>query len=99
MKNNKPLLWQHTILPIISLFTSLSTLICCALPALFVTFGMGAILSSLVSTAPWITFLSEYKVIIFKISAFLLVLGCFFQFKMRNAPCPADQQKQNLACC
>ena len=38
----------------LSLFTSLSTLLCCALPSLFVLLGLGATVASLLSQAPWL---------------------------------------------
>ena len=40
---------------------SSGTLVCCALPALFVTVGAGAALSSLVSAVPQLVWLSENK--------------------------------------
>lgn len=59
----------------LSLFGSLSTLICCALPALLVTVGMGASLAGFISIFPQITFLSEYKEITFSVAGFLLLLA------------------------
>jgi hypothetical protein len=45
----------------LSLFTSFSTLICCALPALLVALGAGAVLSTLVSHVPQLVWVSEHK--------------------------------------
>ena len=42
---------RETGAPTIALLTSLSTLICCTLPAVMITLGMGAALSSLTSNA------------------------------------------------
>ena len=39
---------KDIIIPLISLFTSFGTLICCALPALLVTIGSGAVFSYLI---------------------------------------------------
>ena len=84
---------KQTLLPMLSLFTSLGTLMCCALPALLVTIGMGASLAGLVSAAPWITALSAYKTIVFAVSGIMLALAAFMQWRARNAPCPIDPAK------
>ena len=47
-----------------SLFASTSTLICCALPAIFVAIGAGATFASLVSSFPFLITLSKYKLYI-----------------------------------
>lgn len=85
-------LWKQTILPFFSLFTSLGTLVCCALPALFVTFGAGAALAGLVSNVPWLISLSEHKALIFGIAGMLLLGTGVLRFINRNAPCPVDPQ-------
>jgi len=59
--------WSQTLVPILTLFTSFTTLVCCAFPALFITLGMGATLAGLIGIIPWITKLSDYKLIIFGI--------------------------------
>lgn len=91
--NEQPSLWQQTILPSLSLFTSLGTLLCCALPALLVTLGMGATLAGVVSTAPWMTAISEHKTAVFIVAGILIVFSAFMQWRARNAPCPADPLK------
>ena len=83
-------LYKQTLLPMLSLFTSVGTLLCCALPALLVALGMGAAMAGFVSTVPWITALSEYKPIVFAVSGVLLALATFMQWRARNAPCPPD---------
>ena len=88
---------KHTLLPTLSLFTSLSTLVCCALPALLVTLGAGAALAGLVSTAPWLVALSKYKVWTFGVSGLLIILAGLLRWQARNLPCPVDQT-QNKAC-
>ena len=93
MANNEPSLWRQTILPSFSLFTSVGTLLCCALPALLVTLGMGATLAGFVGAAPWITAVSEYKGIVFTVSGILIASAAFMQWRTRNAPCPADPAK------
>ena len=45
-----------------SLFSSFSTLICCALPSVLVLLGMGTTVASLLSAAPWLVSLSRHKI-------------------------------------
>lgn len=81
---------KQTLLPTLSLFTSFGTLVCCALPALFVTLGAGAALAGLVSAAPWLVALSKYKAWTFGVSGAMILLAGFMRWKARNAPCPID---------
>jgi hypothetical protein len=74
----------------LSLFTSSGTLVCCALPALFVALGAGAALSSLVSAVPALVSLSEYKEAVFVFAGVMLALGGWLQWRSRYAPCPID---------
>lgn len=83
-------LYKQTILPTLSLFTSLSTLVCCALPALFVALGMGAVVAGVVSAAPWLVWLSDHKKGVFAAAGFMLMLSAYMQWKARFAPCPVD---------
>lgn len=86
-------LYKQTLLPMLSLFTSVGTLICCALPALLVGLGMGAVMAGLVSNVPWITALSAHKPIVFAVSGAVLALSAFLQWRARFAPCPAEPAK------
>jgi len=93
MSNPEQSLWQQTILPTLSLFASTGTLLCCALPALLVTLGMGAALAGFVSAVPWITAITDYKLAIFIGAGFMLGLSSVMQWRGRYAPCPADPAK------
>ena len=64
----KPISSKNLIVPSLSLFTSLGTLLCCALPSLFVAIGAGAVLAGLISNMPFLIVLSKYKIILFIIS-------------------------------
>tara|TARA_B100001989_G_scaffold252853_1_gene236591 strand:+ start:3906 stop:4304 length:399 start_codon:yes stop_codon:yes gene_type:complete len=86
-------LWRQTILPTLSLFASMGTLLCCALPALLVTLGMGAALAGFVGTFPWITAISDYKAYVFAGAGIMLAAATFLQWRARYAPCPADPLK------
>lgn len=58
-----------------SLFTSVSTLLCCALPSLLVLFGLGASVASMLSFMPWLATLSHYKRWAFSVSGILIALS------------------------
>ena len=71
-----------------SLFSSFSTLICCALPSVLVLFGMGTAVASLLSAAPWLVSLSRHKVWTFSIAG-TLIAGSFVMTYV-IAPCLRD---------
>lgn len=75
---------------ILSLFTSGSTLICCALPATMVAIGSAATLTSLVSHFPQLIWISEHKALVFSLAGAMLAIAGYLQWQVRNAPCPAD---------
>ena len=77
-------------LNVFSLFTSFSTLICCALPALLVTLGAGAVLSTVVSNVPQLVWISNHKPEVFGLAGLMLLVAGYFQWRSRHAPCPAD---------
>lgn len=71
------------------LFTSSATLVCCALPIILVTLGLGAVSASLFSTLPFLVTLTHYKLAMFIVSAVLLGLGGWALFRS-NRHCPID---------
>lgn len=77
----------------LSLFTSTGTLICCALPALLVSLGAGAVMAGLIEAVPQITWLGKHKGIVFSIAGILLLISGAWQWHARNLPCPADKAK------
>jgi mercuric ion transport protein len=58
-----------------SLFSSFSTLICCALPSVFVLLGLGTTVAALLSAAPWLVTLSKHKVWTFSIAGVLIAIS------------------------
>jgi hypothetical protein len=82
--------WKEKFVAGASLLTSASTLICCALPALFVTLGAGATLAGLVSAYPQLVWFTEQKKWVFLMAALLLLAGGWLQWKARNTPCPVN---------
>jgi hypothetical protein len=81
----------------LSLFTSTGTLICCALPALLVSIGAGAVMAGLIEAVPQITWLGRNKVLVFTVAGVLLALSGAWQWHARNLPCPVDKA-QAAAC-
>ena len=77
---------------VLSLFTSGSTLICCALPATLVAIGSAATLASLVSNFPQLIWISEHKPLVFGLAGAMLAIAGYLQWVARTAPCPADAQ-------
>ncbi len=55
-----------------SLFSSFSTLICCALPSVLVLLGMGTAVASLLSAAPWLVSFSRHKAWTFGVAGTLI---------------------------
>ena len=73
---------------LLSLFASLSTLICCALPALFVALGAGAAFVSLLGAFPFLITLSRYKVPISLFALAMIVIAGIVRYKAARMPCP-----------
>ncbi|MEP1144959.1 MAG: hypothetical protein ABJH52_14665 [Henriciella sp.] len=74
----------------LALFTSVSTLICCALPALLVSVGMGAVMAGLIETVPGITWMGANKPIVFTVAGLVLAASGVWQWHARSLPCPVD---------
>ena len=87
---------RNGLLNYLSLFTSLGTLLCCALPSLLVLLGLGATVATVLSNVPWLVRLSHHKPWVFTISGVLI--ACSFaqtyviapRLQRRNSTCPPD---------
>ncbi len=71
------------------LFASTTTLVCCALPIILVTLGLGAVSAALFSTLPFLVDLARYKVWFFSGSFILLAVATWALYRPGRA-CPAD---------
>jgi hypothetical protein len=80
----------------LALFTSLSTLVCCALPAILVALGAGAVMAGLVTAVPQLVWLSRHKEAVFLVAGTMLVAAAWLRY-VNRASCPADP-KQAAAC-
>lgn len=74
----------------VMLFSSFSTLFCCALPALFVALGAGAALAGVVSSVPQLIWISEHKIGLFVFAGGMLTLSGVMRYRSRNAACSTD---------
>ena len=74
---------------VLVLFASFSTLVCCALPILLVSLGMGAVMASLAANFPLLIALSQYKLWVFLTTASILILAGWALF-CPGRTCPAD---------
>jgi mercuric ion transport protein len=78
----------------VSLFTSVSTLLCCALPSMLVLAGLGATVASMLSALPWLVKLSQHKQWTFGISGALISLSFVNMYwlapRLQRGQCPAD---------
>jgi hypothetical protein len=73
-----------------ALVASSTTLVCCVLPAVFVSIGAGAALAGVVSAVPQLVWLSEHKAAVFLIAASMLLASGALLWRARTLPCPAD---------
>ncbi len=72
------------VLATLSLFTSVGTLVCCALPALLVFLGFGAAVASVVSSVPFLVTLSRHKTWVFALAGGFVAAG--FAYRRWVAP-------------
>ena len=85
--------WRDSIGPTLALFGSASTLLCCALPALLISIGAGAVMAGLTAAIPGIMWLSAHKDILFVLSGVLMIFSTSLWWRQRHAPCPVDPVK------
>lgn len=78
----------------LTLFSSLGTLLCCALPALLVSLGAGAVMVSLVTAVPQLVWISEHKIPLFVFAGCMLALSGVSYYRARNEPCPVESQER-----
>ncbi len=88
---------QSIVWAVLALASSVGTLLCCALPSLLVTVGMGAVLAGVVTAMPELVIISQYKAPIFIGAGVCLSLAGYAKWHTRYAACPVDPQ-QARAC-
>lgn len=75
----------------ILLFSTSSTLLCCALPMLLVALGFGAVSASLFASLPLLVTLTNHKAWLFFGSAIVLVVASWILRRERRS-CPSDPE-------
>lgn len=88
---------MNKVVSFFSLFGSLSTLLCCALPVTLVSIGMGATFASLTASFPQIIWLTERKEALFVMTGILLLVSFIMMKRSENLACPIDVD-QREAC-
>jgi len=78
-----------------TLFASSGTLICCALPIILVTLGMGATVAALTSAFPFLIVLSQHKIWVFILSGLMLTLSAWFIYRPDQS-CPVEPQQARI---
>lgn len=71
------------------LLTSLTTLLCCALPIVLVSLGFGAVWAAIYANFAVVGFIAQHKLWFFAGSAALIVLAAYALYRPGRA-CPAD---------
>jgi len=79
----------------LTLFFSTGALLCCALPILLVSLGLGATVAAITSSFPLLIILSENKIWIFIISGSLLAVSAWLMWRTKGK-CPADSATASL---
>jgi len=82
----KPRSWSWVLL-----FTTSATLVCCVLPILLVTLGLGAAVASMASAAPWLVTLSLHKAWVFGISGAMILASAWAVYRPARV-CPTDPE-------
>ncbi len=78
-----------------ALFASTGTLVCCALPIMLVTVGLGATVAAMTRQFPLLVTLSEYKLWVFAFSGAMLALSAWLMYRPGRR-CPSDPRKARM---
>ena len=86
-KIKKPRKWG-----LLVLFASIPTLLCCALPILLVSLGMGSVVASIYGEHfPFLRWFGLHEHITFGITAFILIVAAWALYRPGRT-CPADPE-------
>ena len=83
---NKPRSWSWLLL-----LTTSGTLLCCAIPIVLVSLGLGTAVATMASSAPWLITLSQYKAWMFLASGLLIGLSAWAVYRP-GRQCPTDPE-------
>lgn len=86
---------MNRIVTFAALFTSIGTLFCCAIPALFVLLGAGATFAALTDTVPGILLIGEYKETVFLVGGVCIALAWIGYTRASPEVCDVNVDGQN----
>lgn len=89
---------RHNLSSFFSLFTSLSTLLCCALPTLLIILGFGAVVASTISAFPFLIALSRNKHWMFLIAFIALGINFYLLYRRKKKVCTIPTDKVETPC-
>ena len=81
---------REVVVDTLTIFASVGTLLCCALPALLVSIGAGAAMASLISAVPQLVSISEHKIMLFIFAGIVIVISGVMSYRNRHLPCPTN---------
>ena len=86
-KQAKPRKWG-----VLMLFASIPTLLCCALPIILVSLGMGSVVASMYGEYfPWLRWFGLHENITFGVSAIILAVAGWILYRPGRS-CPSDPE-------
>lgn len=83
--------WRKLLQPL-SPVGALGSLICCVLPITLVSLGLGTVMASLVTTAPWLVTISRYKLWVFLGVGLILATNYWILYRSEAQACESDAQ-------
>jgi len=86
---------RDTAVSLLTLLLTGGTLLCCALPLLLITLGLGGTVAFLTDSLPWLVSLSHFKVWMFIVSGAYLVFTGWVIYRPGRV-CPADPELARL---
>lgn len=89
----KKIRFSERFMAVLSLFASIGTLLCCALPALLIVIGLGAVVAGAVSNVPGLIWLSRNKIYVFAAAGVILALAGIVRNRSAAKTCPVDPLK------
>ena len=93
--NKSEVVLKQTGLSWLTLFASGGTLICCALPIILVTLGLGATVAAFTSSFPLLVTIAQHKAWVFAGSGAMLLVSGWLMYRPGRA-CPADPELGRL---
>ncbi len=91
MMSNSNIAIKEKSVTVFTLFTTTGTLICCALPIMLVTLGLGTAVVSMTSAFPFLITLSQHKIWVFAFSGLMLAVSGWLMYRPGRS-CPTDAQ-------